>query len=46
MEEYEQENIELRNTVATLQEEMERLNALVNSLVVVQNQPPPPNSQV
>ena len=46
MEDFEQENIELRGTVATLQEGMERLNALVDSLEAAQNQPPPPNSQV
>ena len=39
MEDYEQENIELRGTVAALQEEMERLSALVSSLVIAQNQP-------
>jgi phage shock protein A len=39
MEAIEQENTELREEVTTLQEDMERLNALVDSLMVAQNQP-------
>jgi hypothetical protein len=39
MEAIEQENTELREEVTTLREDMERLNALVDSLVVAQNQP-------
>ena len=46
MEDFEQENIELRGTITTLQEEVERLNDLVSSLVYAQNQQPPPNIQV
>jgi cell division protein FtsB len=38
----EQENVELREEVTTLKENLERLNALVASLVIAQNQPPPP----
>ena len=39
MEDLEQENHELRGEVATLRVEMEKLTALVESLVAVQNQP-------
>src|ERR1051325_221633 len=38
MEGFEQENVELRSTVTTLQEEVERLTSLVNSLAVAQSQ--------
>ncbi|KAK2448987.1 hypothetical protein QL285_008226 [Trifolium repens] len=37
----EQENVELREEVATLRAEMERMSAQMASLVVAQNQPPP-----
>ena len=39
MEDLEQENHELHGEVATLRNEMEKLTALVESLVAVQNQP-------
>ncbi|KAK2374985.1 hypothetical protein QL285_075910 [Trifolium repens] len=39
MDAIEQENMELREEVTTLQTDMERLNTLVDSLVVAQNQP-------
>ncbi|KAK2448950.1 hypothetical protein QL285_008189 [Trifolium repens] len=39
MEAIEQENTELREEITTLRADMERLNALVDSLVVAQNQP-------
>src|SRR3954463_605226 len=45
MEHSEQENIELRGTVTTLQEKLESLTTLVDSLMAAQNQQPPPNSQ-
>src|SRR4051812_16089349 len=45
MENFEQENIELRGTVTTLQEKMESLTTLVDTLVAAQNQPPPSISQ-
>src|SRR4051812_2750634 len=45
MEHSKQENIELRGTVTTLQEKLESLTTLVDSLMAAQNQPPPPNSQ-
>ena len=38
MEGFEQENVELRSTVTTLQEEVERLTSLVNSLAAAQSQ--------
>ena len=38
MEDFEQENVELRSTVTTLQEEVERLTSLVSSLATTQNQ--------
>ncbi|KAK2450076.1 hypothetical protein QL285_009215 [Trifolium repens] len=37
----EQENVELREEVATLRAEMEKMSAQMASLVVAQNQPPP-----
>src|ERR1044072_5159103 len=37
MEGFEQENVELRSTIATLQEEVERLTSLVNSLAATQS---------
>ncbi|KAK2410593.1 hypothetical protein QL285_045950 [Trifolium repens] len=37
----EQENVELREEVATLRAKMERVSARMDSLVVAQNQPPP-----
>jgi hypothetical protein len=40
MDAVEQENAELREEVTILKENFERLNALVASLVVAQNQPP------
>ncbi|KAK2427997.1 hypothetical protein QL285_026540 [Trifolium repens] len=43
MEAIEQENVELREEVTTLRAYMERLNALVDSLVVAQNQPLTPH---
>src|SRR3954466_8952518 len=45
MEHSEQKNIELRGTVTTLQEKLESLTTLVDSLMAAQNQHPPPNSQ-
>src|SRR3954462_11601523 len=45
MEHSEQENIELRGTVTTLQEKLESLTTLVDSLMAAQNPQPPPNSQ-
>jgi hypothetical protein len=38
----EQENTELREEVTTLKVDVERLNALVGSLLATQNQPPLP----
>ncbi|WJX66355.1 ASTRA complex subunit [Trifolium repens] len=45
MEQVEQENTELHGQVSTLQAEVERLSALVSSMVVAQNQPPTPPPQ-
>ena len=45
MEDFEQENVELRGTVTTLQEEVERLTSLVSSLAATQNQQTTLNSQ-
>jgi uncharacterized protein YlxW (UPF0749 family) len=45
MEDFEQENVELRGTVTTLQEEVERLTSLVSSLATTQNQQTTLNSQ-
>ncbi|MCI10465.1 hypothetical protein A2U01_0031558 [Trifolium medium] len=42
MEQVEQENTELREQVSTLQAEVEKLSALVSSMVVARNQPPTP----
>jgi hypothetical protein len=42
MDALEQENAELRGEVTTLKADLERLNAMVESLVAAQNQPPPP----
>ncbi|KAK2363606.1 hypothetical protein QL285_088571 [Trifolium repens] len=41
MDALEQENAELRGEVTTLKADLERLNAMVESLVAAQNQPPP-----
>jgi hypothetical protein len=38
----EQENIEFREEVTILKVDLERLNALVSSLLATKNQPPPP----
>jgi hypothetical protein len=47
MDALEQENAELRGEVTTLKADLERLNAMVESLVAARNQPPPPQpSQV
>jgi hypothetical protein len=48
MEQVEQENTELHGQVSTLQAEVERLSALVSSMVVAQNKPttPPPQATV
>ena len=45
MEGFEQENVELRSTVTTLQEEVERLASLVSSLATTQGQPTTLSSQ-
>ncbi|MCI65751.1 hypothetical protein A2U01_0087009, partial [Trifolium medium] len=42
MDALEQENTKLRGEVTTLKEDLERLNAMVESLVAAQNQPLPP----
>src|ERR1051325_10912925 len=45
MENFEQENVELRSTVTTLQEEVERLTSLVNSFATAQSQQAASSSQ-
>ena len=45
MEGFEQENVELRSTVTTLQEEVERLTSLVSSLATAQSQQATSSSQ-
>ena len=45
MEGFEQENVELRSTVMTLQEEVERLTSLVSSLATAQSQQATSSSQ-
>src|ERR1051325_11635590 len=45
MENFEQENVELRSTVTTLQEEVERLTPLVNSFTTAQSQQAASSSQ-
>src|ERR1051325_9956611 len=45
MEGFEQENVELRSTVTALQEEVERLTSLVNSLATAQSQQATSSSQ-
>ena len=42
MDQLQQENRELREEVSTLKDSLERLTAMMESMVAAQNQPPPP----